>query len=307
MNNLILNSSNVSGNSKSTYSYNFLKGGFTINEDAYICVNQITIPYSWFNISKNYGNNTFSYTWQGATLKTFIVVYPDGFYTLTDINNYLEQFMISNNHYLISNTGQYLFYIQFLTNVTYYANQILTFPLPTSLPANYTEPSGGFNKTFGYASIAYTPQIIIANYTSNASIGAILGFLPNTYPSTLSLLSQSIKSNITPNLTPVNSVIIMCSKCINNSNPSTVLDSFTINASFGNNITYTPSIQKWIRLIEGVYTTISLSFVDQNFNTIYCNDSNILISLLLKNGLKIEKKPLPFISQIKSINKLSFE
>ena len=59
--NLILNSSNVVGANNNQFKYNFIGGSFTVPEGAEISISQITIPYSWFNVSSALGNNTFSY------------------------------------------------------------------------------------------------------------------------------------------------------------------------------------------------------------------------------------------------------
>ena len=50
---LVLNSSNVTGNNNNTYKYNFKNGMFAI-KDCEIAVANITIPYSWYNITSAY-------------------------------------------------------------------------------------------------------------------------------------------------------------------------------------------------------------------------------------------------------------
>ena len=63
--NLILNSSNVSNPNNTFYSKSFINGSLTIPTGSEMCVSQIIIPYSWFNISSNYSNNSLSYIWNG--------------------------------------------------------------------------------------------------------------------------------------------------------------------------------------------------------------------------------------------------
>ena len=114
-NSLILNSTNVTGSNKNTYQYNFIGGNFTINEHAEIAISNITMPYSWYNISTFYNNNTFQFTWTvGTTLTTYTVVLPNGFYTVNDINYYLQQYCITNGFYLINASGQYVYYLTIL-------------------------------------------------------------------------------------------------------------------------------------------------------------------------------------------------
>ena len=71
----------------------------------------------------------------------------------------------------------------------------------------------------------------------NSNISSILSFSQNTYPCTNTIFNYNILSNITPNSTPVNSIIVRCNIINNNcSIPSDILDSFLINVSFGSNI-----------------------------------------------------------------------
>ena len=60
--NLLLNSSNVIGTNNNQYKYNFINGGLTVPEGAVMSISQVTLPYSWYNISSALGNNTFSYS-----------------------------------------------------------------------------------------------------------------------------------------------------------------------------------------------------------------------------------------------------
>lgn len=309
--NLILNSSNVIGTSNSQFRYNFIKGSFTISEDSEMCVSQVVIPYSWNNISSSYYSNaTIQYIFPyAATTKTYTVVLPDGFYSTADINNFLQGYMILQNQYLIeTSTGNNVYYIQLISNPTYYSNQILTFSVPTSLPVGYTAPLSGFNyitggTNYGFPTIANTPQLIIPVYPS---IGSILGFKAGIYPPVQQSSNYSIASyqqGIIPNATPVNSIIIMCDK-VNNpcSMPSIILDSFSINSTFGSNITYTPAYEKWIDILEGTYNSLTITLTDQNFNTLRAQDPNVLISLSLRNGKRRKDIPkLPIYPKVYTI------
>ena len=292
---LILNNNNLIGTNNNTYQYNFLNGCFNIKEDSSICISQITIPYSWYNINSGlYNNNSFQYTFSGST---FTFTLSDGFYGISDISQALQNYMISQNQYLINtSTGIYQYFIVLASNTTYYANQILTFPIPSSLPTGYTAPSG-----FVYSSGGYTPQIII---TSN-SFGKLIGFSSGTYPSTLQSSSYNVLSNITPNASPVNSLIVRCNLVSNEATmPSDILDSFNINATFGSQITYSPSYEKWVSIKPGTYNNFIITFQDQNFGIVQINDPNILIALMIKQGKK--KIIPPYHNIVKQINRLKF-
>ena len=291
---LILNNNNLIGCNNNTYQYNFINGCFHINDGSCICVSQITIPYSWFNINSGlYNNNSFQYTFSGSTY-TFLL--PNGFYGINDISQAFQNYMISQNQYLINiSTGIYQYFIVLATNTTYYANQILCFPIPSSLPTGYSAPSG-----FVYSSSGYTPQVII----TNNNFGKLIGFSSGTYPSILQSTAYNILSNITPNGSPVNSLIVRCNLVSNEATmPSDILDSFNINASFGSQITYTPSYEKWVSIKSGTYNNFLITLQDQNFSTVQINDPNILIALMIKQGKRKIYNPIT----IKPINKLKFK
>ena len=272
---LVLNSTNVVGNNNNTYKYNFINGMFQI-KDCEISIANISIPYSWFNITSAYQNNSFQFTWYGSSTVLYTVNIPNGFYLISDLNNYLQNFMIANNLYLINASGQYVYYIQLYTSSTYYANQILCFPIPTSLPSGYTAPSGWA----GYPTVASTPLFTVLNN----NLQSLLGFSYGNYPTVTQTTSYSILSNLLPPVgSTVNSIIVRCSMVDNSTTmPSDILDSFSINSVFGGTVTYNPSFEKWVALKNGTYNNLIISFVDQNFNPIVMLDPNVTITLLIK-------------------------
>ena len=70
--------------------------------------------------------------------------------------------------------------------------------------------------------------------------------------------------------------------------PSDVLDSMPINnTSFGSNITYDPSFEKFIGLSNGTFNNFTFSFRDQNLNEIYAKDSNVSITLIIRQKNKM--------------------
>ena len=354
---LVLNSSNNSDpTNKSTYRYQFVNGSFTIPEDSDICISNIVLPYSWFNINAQiYNNNVFSYTFPmasnftgsittstltvtalangviltgqvltgvGITANTIItsqltgtvgglgtyavsisqvvgsiaingfvqqaytVTLPNGFYSVSDINQYLQNQMISRGQYLLNGTSN-IYYLSISVNATYYSNTILATVLPLSLPSGFTNPINSVTGSpqFGYPLTSLTPQITISSLYP--AFGTIIGYTPASYPSAPASTSYSTIGNQTPNATPVNSLVIRCN-LVNNSAgfPTDILDSMPITGAFGSNINYEPSFEKWVSISAGTYYNLILSFQDQNFNTIQFNDTNILVNLLIKRGSK---------------------
>lgn len=273
-NTLIINSSNVSNSfTNSQFTYKLINGNFKIPSGSKICVSNIQIPYSIFNITTIYGNNKFALSWTvGGTFTYYDLILPDGFYTVTDINQYIQLFCIENGFYLIDGSGNNVYYIQMEYNITYYSVQILLFQVPTSLPVGYTQPAN----FAGYPTFVQTPVLRI--YNNNFT--KIIGYNPGDYGF---LVNTSINSQFTPVGSPVNSLIIRCNLVDNQiSNQSDVIDSFSIsNVSFGNNINYEPSFEKNVKIKSGSYSEIQFSVVDQDFNTVYLRDPNVLITMLI--------------------------
>ena len=229
---LVLNSSNVSANAKNTYVYNFIGGNFTVKEGSEICVSNITIPYSWYNISSTYNNKQFQFTWRvGTNTTTYTITLPDGFYLISDINQYLETYCQLNGFYLINDVGNYVYYIQLLENTNYYKIQLLTYAVPTSLPPNWSQPAN----FAGYPSVATAPSFIVLNN----NFTNLIGFTAGTYGG--GSADSSVMSSNTPQGSVVNSVVVRCSLVSNNCGfPSDILDSISINAQIGSNMNYDP-------------------------------------------------------------------
>jgi hypothetical protein len=207
---------------------------------------------------------------------------PDGFYTTTSLNSYIQQFCVSNGFYLIENSTQNnLYYINVLFNDTYYANQIILKPVPTALPGGFTAPANWA----GYPVATLTPyvEILSANH-----FGKFLGFTPGNYgilstAGGLPTVAYSVNSNQTPVGSTVNSLVIRCSLVNNNVSAQTdIIDAFAISGQFGRNLNFNNNIEKWIKLNAGRYSSFTVSIVDQNMNDIEILDSNILINFIIR-------------------------
>ena len=277
--NLVLNSTNASSVNNDIFTYRFINGGFKVLQDAEICVSEFVIPYSWFNITQIYNNNSFIFNdWFGISHE---IILPNGFYQVSDINSFFINYCLNNGFYLVSSNGLNVVFNAFLTNATYYSNQILSFTVPTL--AQFNDPSGNYagwslgNGWVGFPPVSTAPSIQILNN----NFQYYLGFTTGIYGG--GTIDSSFLSNITPNATNVNSLIVRCSLITNNvSMPSDVLDSFPITSTFGSNIVYSPRFPKWVKIKAGTYNSLILTVVDQNFNTVYAQDPNVCITLLIK-------------------------
>ena len=282
---LLLNSSNVIGSNKNTYQYNFIAGSFH-SKNCEMAVGSLAIPYSWYNITSVYGNNTISITFPYlATTTTLSITLPDGFYSVSDINNYISLQCRNAGLYLVNTDGTYLYYFQVYTNTTYYTNTVVLSLVPTyasAISSGYSVPSSGYWSTVsgnGLPTTTSTPSFTLA---STGSINTILGFATGTYASSTTT-SKSINGTITPVGSTVNSLVMRCNLLNNNiAMPSDILDTVPIDSSFGSNINYNPSFEKWIDIRDGTYNSMTITFQDQSFNTLYAQDSNISLALLIR-------------------------
>lgn len=287
-NTLIINSSNVIGTTNSSYQYKFIQGSF-VAKDCEISVGSLTIPYSWYNISTFYRNKSFTITFPYATFGFSLEInLPDGFYTTADINNYIQNQMIANGLYLI-NGSSYVYYVDLSVNTTYYANQLVFSLVPSVLPTGYTQPPYGFWSNVGGNGLPTISTTPYALFPVSNSVGSVLGFSSGVYPTAPFTTNQSSLSNITPVGSTVNGIVMRCNIIDNNiTMPSDILDSCPINATFGSNISYSPSFPKWVAIKDGTYNNMTITFTDQNLNTINIKDPNLLLSLMIRTRSNLE-------------------
>ena len=91
---LVINSSNVANkNTNATYQYNFIGGNFAVEDGMEVMLSSAQIPYSIFSITSVYNNNRFIIGFPtGAATNSytaFNLLFPDGFYTINDIRNFI--------------------------------------------------------------------------------------------------------------------------------------------------------------------------------------------------------------------------
>jgi hypothetical protein len=276
---LVLNNSNVVANSNNAqYRYNFIGGNFR-TKNARICLSQATIPYAWFNVSPQWQNQQLIFRWPSLGIITNTTLdIPTGFYSTADLNNYLQQEMISLGAYLINASNQFVFYAAIVQNQTYYANQLIFTKIPTSaeaIAAGLTAPAG----FAGFPTVSQTPALL---FPASNSIGSNLGFTAGSYG--LFNVDTSILSNQTPLATNVNSLIVHCNLANNPvTMPSDILDSIPIeNVAFGANINYSPSFERFVNITDGTYNSLLITLTDENNVNIVSQDSHLLLTFVLE-------------------------
>lgn len=277
----IFNSTNLVANNpyNNVFTYNFSNANITFGDTAQCCINSISIPYSWNNISASfYNNNVLTLIWPNASTTTnFTWTIPDGFYTIQTLNQAFLNFQETNGLYLIDNNGNFRFYSTISTNPTYYAIELDEYPLPTSLPASWSYPANFYSSL---PTTGYTPQIIIpATNATGTNISNILGLPAGTYPAVQTTSQNSQLSTFTPQVSQVNNLVFLVNLCNNiYSVPNNLIYSCPINAQFGSLITASPYAQ-WVPCVKGTFSNITITIVDQNLNPVGLKDDAIDILL----------------------------
>ena len=291
MNTVVLNSNNiVAGTNNSTLLYNFPNSVKFTNHQ--VAVQSVNMYYSWQNInSTSLKNNTFTYTWVVAgTTTTYTVTIPNGLYEITDINNYLQYVFIDNGHYLINATSQNVYYAEFIVNPNTYAVNIVTYPVPLSLPTGYTtpvaNPQTGASAWGGFPTNYFNPLITIpANL--NLILGYAVGFATSQNTGNNTVLTYS--SSVAPQVQPNPNALMTISNISNiYSSPSSVIHNVTPNVGFGQLITSIPNEYVWCDLLKGTINSLYIRFIGNDGNSLAILDGNMTIILLIREKPKSE-------------------
>ena len=271
---ILLNTNNFVQNSKSTYRYNFPGVGLRLEQGDKLALSSMFLYYSWFSITEDYGNNKFTIIINSTSYNAVI---PDGYYSIEDLEKYIQHFCIQNGLYLRNSNNEYVYYISLSNNPTRYRFQLHLTVLPTSLPTGWSEDP---INPFPFPATSVTMQLEI-----NDLFGKIIGFTAGTYPSSLQTSDYSVLGNKAPIVNPVQSVLVRCHMISNGqfSNPTDLLDIFTVSkVNYGGIIKHEPSDSKYNSITPGKYNFIQIELVDQNLNPIKLEDIEISILLILK-------------------------
>lgn len=287
MRTLILSQKNVvPGSNNTTFEYAFPGGGIQLQKHTKIALASITMYNSTPNISAALGNNTYSYRWIDATVNT--VTMPDGFYEISDLNNFLHQTMLNNKHYLTEvSTGDAVWFLTMSVNASTYKIDLLAYPMDTTnyvAPTNYTVPAGA---TWTIPAISTNPQFIIP--ASNFQY--IIGFAPGTYPSASNNTTITTSSStIAPQVNPLSSYLVKCN-LVNNPYgiPNSLIYSFPPANAFGAQFVVAPNEYSFIDCQDGYYNSMRIEITDQNDRPTTILDSNINILMVITDRIGNEE------------------
>jgi hypothetical protein len=285
---VVLNSSNVvKGTKNSVLKYTF--DSAMKFENAQIALNTINVYFSWFNISSTLNNNKFSYKWfdsNGELNQVFDVVIRDGYYSVNNLNEYLQSILVSRGHYIKQvSSGNYVYHIEFVTNPVYYSIELNTYAMisASAVGANYVKDS----TDWAFPSVYTTVQVIL--HSTNL-FSTLIGFENGTYPVSSDTQNHVFASTKSPIMEPISTVLMLCSFATQGgfSNPDNIIYSFTTGAAtFGDMVEKVPSINNYVNIRDGVYSNFTLELVDQTFQRIDIKDPTILVMVNFK--IQVEK------------------
>jgi hypothetical protein len=296
MRTLILNSSNiVAGTNNSVLEYEFVGGNVNLVKGQKVALASIQMYYSTFNITASYGNNVFNYIWVDGT--THQVLFPDGFFDIIAINNYLHFIMLQNGHYLIDNdTGEFVWFITFSPNPQRYAIEVNCFTMRAAdFPigggaGQYSLPSGA---TWVVPTNYIVPELqVLAN-----AFRQVIGFNAGNYPNAVIAgvppaqtqtpsytTTQTFLSTTAPQITPFSSFLVNCNLVNNNyAVPNSLIYSFSPQGLFGEQFVVAPNEYVFIDVLPAQYNRFRIIFTDQNNLPISFQDPNMIIQILISD------------------------
>ena len=242
-------------------------------KDCEVALSSCFIYYSWVNVSaSSYANNTLSYVFNGSN---FNISLPSGFYSISDINGFIQLQMFNNGHYLLDSNGNPVYYISLVTNLVYYAVTLTCSPIPTVLPTGWTNPHA--------ITLSGNCPLLIIN---NVNFGILIGFSPASYPAITQNTVYNANGNITAQISPVTSVNIGVN-LVNNSKfnsiaPQTIY-TFSPNVGYSSQVIIEPKNLLFYRCIDQTYPYIEISFIDQLGLPMGLIDQNIVCSLIVRS------------------------
>lgn len=306
MKTIVFNQNNlVQDGNNNTLVYKFPNSVTFSNSE--IAVSNITMYYSWFNITSTLRNNFFTFNWTnvggGNVYTTYTIFIPDGLYEITDINNYLQFVFLNapsltttfispvpaNPFYLVDNTGDNVYYAEFIVNPTAYGIQLNTYSVPTALPLGWSNPGGTLLPGQTFNPVITTPS------TFNAIVGFATTFAsdqnqnnaganPGTTTAYKIGSTYSYISTITPQVQPNANLLVAISNIDNAyANPSSIIYSLAPAVAIGELIVEKPPEFNWNKLLRGTYNELRIQFLGTDLQPVRIRDPNMTILLTIRD------------------------
>ena len=273
---IVINSSNYVIGSGNRYEYRLPQTSY-FPAGSGIGVSNIAIYNSIQNINEKRGNNVVTLNWLG-TEYTFKI--ENGYYSVSDLNHYLQNQCILNGLYVTANSGaDNVYFIELVINSIRYSTSLNLYVIPTDAQASslgYTKPS---NATWSYPIEAQTPS-----FTFGQQFGNLIGQTFGTYGKNQYTNIQYLSTQ-TPVISPVDSLILTCN-LINSkySIPSNILFTVPISSALGSLIQVNISSIVLNDILPQNFSSISITIYDQLFNAVELQDTEMTLTLIVEEG-----------------------
>tara|TARA_R100000951_G_scaffold111855_2_gene111362 strand:+ start:2096 stop:2989 length:894 start_codon:yes stop_codon:yes gene_type:complete len=287
VNTIVLKSSNITDTTKnSTFKYEFPN---SINfKDMELGLISASLYYSWFNISDELGNRTFSYLlWEnsasgGADFIQNFITLDEGLYEIGDLNKALQFAFIEKGFYLVDTNGDNVYFAEFIVNSVKNSVDIVTYSVPTTLPSGYTAPS---TWDYFYSVQTYYPLFILpTTSTFNEIIGYNTGMVTAQTFGDTAFTPRTANSITAPNVNPNSSVLVEVNIVDNPYGvPANIIYAIVPNVGVGSLIYVAPPEYAFVPIRDGVYNGLTLRLLNKDtLEPLTIQDSQITIILGIK-------------------------
>jgi hypothetical protein len=274
---IVINSSNFIQGSGNKYVYKFPQTSY-FSSGSGIGVSNIAIYNSIENITSKRGNNKITLNWLGTD---YIFNIENGFYSISDLNYFIQNQCILNNLYVTANNGaDNVYFVELAINSIRYSTSLNFYALPNATEADslgYIKPSG--------ASWNFPETSICPTFTFNQPFGNLIGQTFGSYPPSVQLTNIQYLSTQTPVISPVDSLILTCN-LVNSkySIPSNILFQVPISSSLGSLIQVNISSIVFNDILPQNFSSLEITIFDQLFNAVELLDKEMTLTLVIQEG-----------------------
>ena len=272
---IVINSSNYIQGSGNRFVYRFPQTSY-FGIGSSIGVSNIAIYNSIQNITVKRGNNVIRLNWLGTDYNFLI---PDGYYSVSDLNFYIQNQCIVNKLYVTASDNiNNVYFIELAFNSIRYSTSLNLYAIPTESQAStlgYIKPVGALWN--------YPIQPVCPSLSFNQSFGNLIGQTFGTYPPTASSVNIQFLSTQTPKISPVDSLILTCN-LVNSkySIPSNVLFTVPISSSLGSLINVNISSLVFNDILAQNFSSLEITIFDQLFNPVILLDTEMTLTLVIQ-------------------------
>jgi hypothetical protein len=255
--------------------YNFPQTSY-FSSGSGIGVSNISIYNSIQNITQKRGNNVVTLNWLGTN---YIFTFPDGYYSVSDINYFFQNQCILNGLY-VTKSGDNVYFFEVAINSIRYSTSLNFYAIPTDAQATGFGYSKPVNATWSYPVSPQTPSL-----TFGQPFGNLIGFTFGTYPPTVQSTNVQYLSTSTPVISPVDSLILTCN-LINSkySIPSNILFTVPITSALGTIIQIGISSIVFNDILPQNFSSLEITIFDQLFNPVVLLDKELTLTLVIQEG-----------------------